>query len=761
MTVGLLTQYADAMAPAIAQLRYLITGGDVVDPRLLRKILKAGPPENLLNGYGPTECTTFATTYRVDALDETCRSIPIGSPISNTCAYILDAQLKPMPVGVAGELYLGGPGVAIEYIGDPELTAQRFLPDPFAMEAGARIYKTGDLARWRADGIIEFLGRNDRQIKWRGFRVELEEIEAGLLRFPLVREAAVLIREDVPGERRLVAYVTLREGTDATTTEIRAHLRKALPEYMVPQAIVKLDHMPLTSNGKFDRRALPRPELGDYANLTYEAPVEEAETFLARIWQEVLGVERVGRNDNFFDLGGHSLLAIKLMVSVQRVAGERIGVNDIYTHPTIRELASRLRGQATEDAIVDINQEALLDDSIVAAAPRRDDGEGAVLLTGSTGFVGRFLLAQLLSDTRKKIFCLVRARSERSATERLHETLRRWDLWHDGLHDRIQAIPGDLRLGGLGLDAASYADLCRSVDSIYHCGTSMNHLETYRMANAANVGGVVTLLRFATEARLKSVHYISTLGVFNPATTSGPRVIDELTPIESERHRHSEGYTASKWVGEKLVMMAAERSIPCNIFRLGLVWGDTRLGRHDERQRDYLLFKSCLMSGCAIENYQFLMAPTPVDYVARSIVHLAEGHPSGQGIFHISASRQPSAGLFERCNQIAGLSLELMPAHRWVQRVRKLHERGRSLPVVPLVQSAFSMDEAVFDEHWERAGYSRIQFECSRTHRELETAGIGVPELDDELLKMYIRCMHSRDKELRNAAGSAARSRPP
>jgi len=345
MTVGLFNQYVDFLGPVLPRLRYLIVGGDALDPRIIARVLQQGAPKHLLNGYGPTETTTFALTHEITRVEEGARSIPLGRPIGNTRVYVLDPQGRPVPVGAAGELYIGGAGVALGYLNQPALTAERFVRDPFSSQAGARMYRTGDLARWLTDGTVEFLGRTDFQVKVRGFRIELGEIEAALHAHPAVREAVVVVREDAPGNKRLVAYCA---GGDAADPEaLRAHLLATLPEYMVPAAFVWLQALPLTANGKVDRRALPAPEGDSFATRGYEAPVGETEQAVAEVWSEVLGVERVGRHDNFFELGGHSLLAVRVIGGL-RQRGVHAEVRALFTAPTLAELAMEVGGESLE-----------------------------------------------------------------------------------------------------------------------------------------------------------------------------------------------------------------------------------------------------------------------------------------------------------------------------------------------------------------------------------------------------------------------------
>ncbi|MFC5474599.1 non-ribosomal peptide synthetase [Paraherbaspirillum soli] len=346
LTTAFFNQCAALVPHAFSGLRFLIIGGERCDPASCARVLRAGKPHHLINGYGPTEATTFATTYEVTEIDAAEQSVPIGRPIANTQIYLLDAQGEPVPVGVAGEIVIGGAGVAKGYLNRPELTAQRFVHDPFSAQPGARMYRSGDLGRWRQDGTIEYLGRNDFQVKIRGFRIELGEIEARLTEHPAVREAVVLAREDKPGDQRLVAYVVAQPEQAALDAEqLRADLGIHLPEYMVPAAYVQLEQMPLTSNGKLDRKQLPAPDADAYAVHAYAAPQGEIESALAAIWSELLQIEQVGRHDNFFALGGHSLLAVTLMDRMRR-QGLQAEVRALFAAPTVAGLAAAVGGES-------------------------------------------------------------------------------------------------------------------------------------------------------------------------------------------------------------------------------------------------------------------------------------------------------------------------------------------------------------------------------------------------------------------------------
>ncbi|HST58657.1 MAG TPA: amino acid adenylation domain-containing protein, partial [Longimicrobium sp.] len=317
--------------PADAALRWMLTGGD-----RLRARPRAGMPFALANNYGPTECTVVATSGVVEA--EGARAPSIGGPIENTRVYVLDAGLRPLPVGVPGELCIGGAQVARGYLNRPALTAERFVPDPFSSTPGARLYRSGDKVRWLADGTIEYLGRLDEQVKVRGFRIELGEVEAVLRREPGVADCVVVAREDA-GQKRLVAYVV--GGADAES--LRASMRRSLPEYMVPAAFVALDALPLTPNGKLDRKALPAPDPGAAAG-AYLAPRTPAEEVLCGILADLLRVERVGVRDNFFALGGHSLLATRVVSRIRETFGVELPLRALFDGATVAELAGLVDG---------------------------------------------------------------------------------------------------------------------------------------------------------------------------------------------------------------------------------------------------------------------------------------------------------------------------------------------------------------------------------------------------------------------------------
>jgi non-ribosomal peptide synthetase component F len=321
--------------------------GEPLRRGLVEKIFARSAVREVCNLYGPSETTTYSTWVRMRR--ESGFNGSIGGPIDNTRIYIVDEWLKAVPLGVVGEICIGGEGVARGYVQRPRLTAERFVSDPYAQEAGARMYRTGDLGRWRADGTVEFLGRTDHQVKVRGYRIELGEIESRLLAHAAIGEAVVVVREEAAEQKRLVGYYTLRAGQAVEVQELREHIRSQLPGYMIPAALVQLAKLPLTANGKVDRRALPAPTEEAYRREEYEEPQGEIEQALAQLWSELLKVERVGRRDHFFELGGHSLLAVQLVSRVKGVLGRELTLREVFEEPRLLELARKLSGAARSE----------------------------------------------------------------------------------------------------------------------------------------------------------------------------------------------------------------------------------------------------------------------------------------------------------------------------------------------------------------------------------------------------------------------------
>jgi amino acid adenylation domain-containing protein len=364
LTAGLFHRLVEESVQILAPLRQLLAGGDVLSPVAVSKVLKTVPSCELINGYGPTEATTLATCYNASSSSWSGRgSVPIGRPITNTQIYVVNDHMDLSPLGTPGELWIGGDGLARGYLRQPDLTAASFVPDPFSGAAGSRLYRTGDLVRLLDDGNLEFIGRSDDQLKVRGYRIEVKEVQAALERQPSIGQAVVMAHKNDRGDERLVAYLTLQDQTPLLQDRLREALRKDLPDYMIPSVFVELTEMPLTPNGKVDRRALP-PPTGETIQQAkeYIAPRTATEEALTVLWSEVLKLDRIGVTENFLHVGGHSLLAIQLVSRIRGKFGIELPLRDLFEFPTIEQNAQRI------DSLLETTREG---GTVLRTIPRR------------------------------------------------------------------------------------------------------------------------------------------------------------------------------------------------------------------------------------------------------------------------------------------------------------------------------------------------------------------------------------------------------
>ena len=718
----------------------LILGGEALSWNLLETIEKYAPDCSVFNHYGPTEATVGVLAYpikdRENCISET---VPLGRPINNAQIYLLDSHLQPVAIGVSGELYIGGASLARGYLNQPQLTAEKFIINPFDAEPGARLYKTGDLARYLPDGNIEFLGRIDSQVKLRGFRIELGEIEAALSQHSAVREAVVLLLENEPGNQRLVAYVVPARESAIAINELRSFLKEKLPDYMVPSALVVMKALPLTANGKIDRRALPAPEAAraDLAD-TFVPPSTPLEKMLAEIWAELLGLEKVGIYDNFFDLGGHSLLITQLLAKVRDSFQKELPLRRFFEAPTIAALAKNIEVNPGADsagdrtASFDINAEVVLDPAIRPATPLSEPKTepACILLTGATGFLGAFLLRDLLQQTQAEIYCLVRSADSESAKKRIQSSLESYLIWDESSSDRIIPIAGDLSQPLLGLSEEQFRVLASKIDVIYHNGAFVKFTYPYSVLKPANVLGTQEVLRLASQSKLKPVHLISTISVVSAMGESGIKLVreeDELTPGEGLKG----AYTQTKWVAEKLVEVARDRGIPVSIYRPGRISGDSQTGACNPSDLLYRLIAGCVQLGCAPDGDK-LMNVAPVDYVSRAIVHLSSQKELLGKTFHLvnTQSFQMSELLGWICSM--GYPIKRVSSEAWQAEIINRAGYSPENALYPLV-GLFS--EKVSEGEMPLSGTRH--FDCQNMLDGLATTDITCPQADANLFRTY------------------------
>ncbi len=724
-------------------MRLVVVGGEEVRAeRLARWRQVAGQQVRWINTYGPTEATITATLYEPG---EPSRQIPehiisIGRPIANVQVYVLDAHQQPVPIGVPGELYLGGAGVARGYLKRPELIAERFLPDPFSDQPGARLYRTGDRVRYRADGNLEFLGRVDDQVKLRGYRIEPGEIVATLHQHPAVRDCVVVERIDPAGEKRLVAYLVWHPGTAATAVELRNHLEQRLPEYMVPSVFVPLTALPLNTSGKIDKRALPEPDWSSRAHTAgaFDAPRTPLERALAESWADVLGIAEVGRHDDFFALGGHSLLATQLVFQLQKALQVEVSVRLLFEAPTVAGMAEMIEADRGPDAVAALQRaraaairaDAVLDPSIsaegvplaVVAEPEH------VLLTGVTGFLGAFLLSELVRQTKATVHCLVRAEDTTAAWAKLKRHLEPYALWNERLRERIEVVIGDLSLPLLGLSATDFESLASTLHVIYHSGAEVNFVRPYRALRAANVLGTQEILRLACRTRVKPVHYVSTLSVFDSMrgpNAAGPLLEDE--ELDGQLERLTTGYAQSKWAAERLVTVAHSRGVPVAIYRPGLITGHSQTGVWNTEDFLSRAIKGCIQLG-SIPDTDEAIEFTPVDHVSTAIVHLAQRPDALGRNFHLSNPSSLSLAKMAQTLRMRGYALRGLSYQQWRDELLAAVTTSTDNPLYPLVPLLVGDDQVA-----SQVTQTSREIDCRNTLAGLSGTGIVCPPADAKL----------------------------
>jgi amino acid adenylation domain-containing protein/thioester reductase-like protein len=717
-------------------LRYVIFGGEALDSTSLRPWFERHGDEQprLVNMYGITETTVHVTYRPLSRADvsETGRG-RVGYPLSDLQVCVLDRHQRPAPTGVPGEIYVRGAGVARGYLGRPDLTAERFIPDPSGSAPFDRMFRTGDRARLTSDGELQYLGRVDNQVKIRGFRIELGEIESVLREHPAVQQAVAVARAEEGIGKRLVAYLVPNGANGLpSVTELRRHCAARLPDYMVPSMFERLPAMPLTPEGKVDRRALPEPT-GTHGKGGQVEPRTSLEAELARIWSEVLKVEKVGIDDNFFDLGGHSFLAVQLASRMRESAGIELPLLRLFENPTIAGLAEALSAGSIEPrptTRAELLRDAVLDPSITPAGP----GAGVlapadVLLTGSTGFLGAFVLHELLARTQARIRCLVRAGTVEEGRKRIQEVLGSYSLEEDGKSPRIVPVPGDLSRPYFGLSLARFDELASEIDAIYHCGAMVSALYPYSIHRPANVLGTQEVLRLASRARVKPVHYVSTTGVVPWTRDSASRIVREDLDLD-QTSLPNDGYSQSKWVAERIVAEACARGLPVSVYRPGRISGHSRTGVSNRNDLFSMILKICIeLDRIPQLDSGLLTDLVPVDYVSQALVQLSARADSTGHVFHLVNPHPIEWRDFVALIGEVGYPLEPTPFETWLASWERRLEDSETRLLKSLDLASLTRP----DGSWLRVP----NFDSRNTLERLEGTSIACADIDAELLNTY------------------------
>ena len=599
----------------------------------------------LWNLYGPTEATVTVTGVEIKSAPDDM--ITIGRPLANTAVYILDENLQPVPVGVVGELFVGGANVTQGYWQRPELTTAAFVPDPFAVNG--KLYRTGDLAKYLPTGEILCLGRRDHQIKIHGVRIEPGEVEAAFLTLPEIADAVVVDWLDHLGDRQLVAHIVPSNG-ELDAAALRQSVRRLLPDVMVPPHILFADALPQTASGKVNRRALPEPGDSQLAQGPERvAPQTPTEKLLAEAWAKVLDIDvhTIGRHAHFFDLGGHSLSMTPMMLEVRKVFHVNLRLYEFFDVLTLHDFAElidirrrRRNDGANRATIVPdrrsddyarqrmayLRQEAELPATIAPARGqfyRSGASYENVLMTGATGFLGVYIVAEILQTTGANLYCLVRPRKDTNPKQRIEQQMRHYAVWPDTptwqsmWASRVHVIEGDVTLPLLGMPDRLYEQMTHKIDAILHSAAHVNFIYPYEALRATNVLGLHEIVRFAFQSRIKPVHHLSTAAIWPMGA--------HLTFYEKDSIEHNQrlnlGYDEAKWVGEQVLLNAAERGLPVARYRPGEVGGDSVTGRCVTDHFVFASIKGFLQFG-AFPTLDIEVDIAPVDYVAKALVFL-------------------------------------------------------------------------------------------------------------------------------------------
>ncbi|PHH93024.1 hypothetical protein CDD83_2134 [Cordyceps sp. RAO-2017] len=703
-------------------LRVLVTGGSIANTLAMGRVLQSNPPEQLWNAYGPTEATSFVTLHQVDRNEAEKPSIAIGEAIGAMQVRLFHPDRRRAASGEVGEICISGPGLSLGYLGSPEENEKSFFvadDEDVCNSFSPVFYKTGDLGQFRQGSttVLEYIGRMDRQVKHNGYRVELAEIETVMKQSNEVLDAHV-VHMDSPNNRLqkvLVACILPRKPDDFEPRAVRDFCRTRLPSYMLPNVIVPLDRMPLNSRGKIDRNSIVDEVNRNCLTSLSEIPSNgQPGTPLRDIWADVLGIFEFRPDDDFFSLGASSLQAAQLTVKIKKTFGRTVSLREIYEHSRFDVMTqyiclnaptsnNELRAiiKQNSDLVERMRHDALIADNLTSpggSVKPWNDADGAILLTGATGFVGAFFLHHLLQvsgpSSAPRIICLVRSQKDAPSETRLQKALEKYELWDPGFRARIQVIDGSFSADQFGLNGDAYELLADSVDAVFHFGAHVNFCQRYEEHFADNVLGTKNVVHFAGVGRPKSIHYASTNDVWGATSlVNGTKSLleDESLDPHIQGPIHDTGYSQSQWVAEKLMRRARNRGFAVAIYRLGTVICDSkrRVGNHKD-------FFARVLVGCAklgrfplIEDLRWEYVT--VDYVCQAIHHISRSMSNlGKSYSIVSPDPAMSVSLKETCTLLikAGFPVERVPYGIWVKSLETSRELSENplLALMPLIR---------------------------------------------------------------------------
>ena len=750
---------------AFEKLRICIAGGEMANLAAYEIIFDAGPPEMLFNAYGPTECCIYCLVHRVSPTDIHNGSISIGMPIGHTVAYIDKHEGQSND---EGELWIGGPGVSPGYVDQPARNS-----DAFTTMAGItniegdliRLYRTGDIVRRRSDGQIDYVGRLDNQVKIRGYRIELDAVEAALLNTGLLSQA-VAMKVELPqygAGSILVAYAVPADlSHPPATSEALSSVRAILPDYMVPQ-LELISKMPLNNHAKVDRKRLGELFVERWKNVSSRKPSHDVRSELEGIWATILSLPRAEYmdDDDFVDLGGNSLQAALLINQLRRTFGVETSSLTLYDNSTLGALTSfilkALNGgpeALRDERDIWVADSQIADDLPFPSGPVVDwrrDTEGRIFITGCTGFVGAFLLADLLRMSGVfQVGCLVRAANAAVGLERVQAAMAKYNLWEENFVYKLLIIPGHLEDQYLGMGPQRFEEIAQWASVVFHLGARVNYTQPYSLHRATNTLGTRNVVRFACAARTKQVHYVSSISCFGPTGYfTGATTVREDAPLlpHAIALKYDHGYSQSQWVVELLLRRLMERGFPIAIYRPGFITGHSRTGACNPDDFLSRFLVGCREMGCYPRLFNQRKEFVPVDYVCAVVLHIAASSECLGRAYHVvPPSREASMDVIdfmELAGQAEDMSIHSVSYAEWTERLAE-NSPERLFPLQPM------LTEKVYDglTRWEL--YDRMPvYESTNTTAALADypGGLDFPMLGVPLLTKYLAFLEARKQK--------------
>ncbi|WP_083208845.1 non-ribosomal peptide synthetase [Brevibacillus laterosporus] len=737
---NVIASLSNTEAEMVKTLRMMMVGGEALPAESVRAWHnRFGQQTLIINEYGPTEATVSATFYPIHRIEPEQKNVPIGKPLANTKIHILHSQKTPCPIGAIGEIYIESVGLSPGYWNQEKKNEEVFISNPFTHQFADRLYRTGDLARWLPDGNIEFVGRRDDQIKIRGYRVELGEIEETLLQHSLIHQSVVLA-VDSGAEKVLVSYYTTNSQQEIQASELNSYLSGTLPEYMLPRHYLHLEELPLTPNGKVDRKSLMQnsPHFVKKER-SFTKPETELQIEIAQIWEQVLDVKPVGLEDDFFELGGHSLKIMPVLVQL-KPKYPMIRIQDFFKFRTVAKLAQYLeeKQEQSTKSTQSIEQSPIATKPVTNRIQKKREKVSnitvnvpkGVFLTGATGFLGAYILKELLEIPSIPIHCLVRKTGDASIDRKLEEKM----VFYFGqdvlsqMKGRVFTVEGDLSSKGLGMDSLVWDHLAGKIDSVIHCGGEVRHYGDREHFHKVNLESTNELIQLSKKLKAR-FHYISTLSVVGHSIHDPAEFMFYETDFDRGQEIENV-YVESKFLSEKSVRQAMEEGLDATIYRVGNLVGHSVTGKFQYNIHEnafYRLLKAIFLLRVApsIPGYMDL---TPIDYGSKAIVQLSCQLETIGETLHICNPAQITWEDFIRNIQQAGYPVSLIQAEEYIQTLYQgdlSDEQQQALELIlPSLEASEGMSISIPD--------------CALVQEFLQNTAVVCPKPTEQLIRGMI-----------------------